>query len=177
MSSYKTIVFVGQKGRTQWPSRSYIHNASPIGDAQMKAMISKFQGKMTRRMKVFLEESQKMDTKVQELLAKATEIGVAVQKLDMSATELADYNNSRKRAKSLHFTVTAKRGIHELYGALNITPASMKLILNSEVLQHHSRRGFPLPLISITYYRTIAVRDNYLTALVGGGSDAKEIPF
>lgn len=146
-------------------------------------LVAGFKKKASGRMKTFHLESTRMEKKFPELIEKAESLGVQINKLTINGYDQESLLNFRKRTKHLSFNVEATRDRFALSGMLNITPASMKLELNcSELKQVRTGSGWALPLLKITYYRTLNVRDNYLAALVGGGTPSKvdvdmEIPF
>ena len=148
-------------------------------------LVSAFKKKAERRMKGFYEESQRIDKKVPELIAKAKSMGVNIHAMTINSYDIDSLNNFRKKTKNLSFSVSATRDDYKLSGTLNITPASMRLVLNCNDLPSvKTKSGWGLPLFSISYYRTLNVRDNYLGALVGGGykavanvEETEEIPF
>jgi hypothetical protein len=138
--------------------------------------VASYKKKATARMKVFYAESQRMDKKLPELLKKAESLGVFVEELTFNEVDKENLHNYRKKTKSISFNVLARRDSYKLEGILNITPASMQLVLNcSELKQIRTKNGFGLPLIKITYYRTLNVRDNYLSSLIGGGTYKTEV--
>lgn len=147
-------------------------------------LVQTFKKKAVRRLKVFHEESQKMDKKFVELVQKAESLGVKITSISKNSVFIEDLKNYRKKSKSCTFDVEAMREGYLLNGVLGVTPASMHLELNCYTLkQPTTQSGFPLPLLKITYYRTLNVRDNWLPALVAGHTkeykyiDGKEIPF
>lgn len=159
--------------RTQDLERRYKSPNVDYNPAEALRLVSGFKKKAERRLKIFYEESKRMDQKFPELVAKAASLGVRITKLSLNAVDEEYLINYRKKTKTLRFDVEASRDAYTLRGQLTISPASMRLELNCPKLDNvRTKSGFMLPLFKITYYRTLNVRDNYLASLVGGGKNA-----
>lgn len=149
----------------------------------LASLVAPYKKKATSRMKRFYEESQRMDKKLPELIAKVEAAGYSIDKLTLNAVDKEYLLNYRKKTKSLSFDVVVTRDAYTFDGKLTVTPASMNLTLNSGKLKRlYTKNGFVLPLLKVTYYRTLNVTDNYLSSLVGGSINTKveeyeEIPF
>lgn len=164
-----------------------IYNAPTVeyDTLSAQALVVGYKKKASRRMKVFYEESRRIEKKFPALVEKARSHGVLITKLSMNGHERDNVLNYRKKTKALSFKVEATRDEYKLHGSLTVTPASMQLNLFCDDLKTiTTKNGFGLPLYKISYYRTLNVRDNYLASLVGGGThlpatdeEHEEIPF
>lgn len=133
-------------------------------------LVSSYKKKAVARLKTFYAESQRMDKKLSELLEKVKALGIIIDKITINNVDAENVVNYRKRSKTLTFNVEARRDGYALHGNLTITPASMKLELNcSDLRRITTKNGWYLPLLKVSYYRTLNVKDNYLASLVGGG--------
>lgn len=142
----------------------------PIALDSLQKLSSVFQKKASSKLKTFYLESQRLNTKIPELFAKLEECGIQLDNMTVNSVAEEDLLNFRKRARGLTFKVAGMRYTHKVCGEVVISPASIKIELHSRDLPAvTTRNGFRLPLFSITYYRTLNVRDNYLIALSGGG--------
>lgn len=156
--------------RQKWRERRINSTTNEFNLEEATGLVSSFKKKTVRRMKAFYEESQRMDKKFPELVAKAKELGIEIVKITANSVNVEDVKNGRKKNKGgFSFDVLATREKYRLEGQLAVTPASMRLELNSPQLNGvRTKSGFPLPLLKITYYRTLNVRDNWLPALLNG---------
>ena len=122
-----------------------------------------------------------MDTKVTEMLEKAESLGFIIDSFAMNSVDEEYVLNYRKRTKGLVFQVIGHRDHYQFDGKLTITPASMLLRLNCPKLKTiYTKSGYALSHLQINYYRTMNISDNYLAALVGGGTvevETAEVPF
>ncbi len=177
--------FKSAKQRRQEASeRRYNAKEILLTEPDVEKHILFFKKKATKRMKAFFEESCRMDKKFPEMLAKCQELGITLTQIQTTDVNTEDLMNGRKKTKGLSFNVEAIRQGHQLRGFLTVSPASMRLELNSDTLRGpRTQSGFQLPIFRATYYRTLNIRDNFLSSLVGGGTQGAveledgEIPF
>ena len=143
--------------------------------AATKKLVSTFKKKAVSRLKIFYAESQRMDTKVDGLLAKAESLGFIIDTFAMNTVDEEYVLNYRKRTRGLVFEVKGHRDHNQFEGKLTVTPASMLLRLNFPSLKTiYTKSGFALSHLQINYYRTMNISDNYLAALIGGGTAVVE---
>jgi hypothetical protein len=153
----------------------------PLTVVAAKKLVGTFKKKAVSRLKTFYAESQRMDTKVTEMLEKAESLGFIIDSFAMNSVDEEYVLNYRKRTKGLVFQVIGHRDYYQFDGKLTITPASMLLRLNCPKLKTiYTKSGYALSHLQINYYRTMNISDNYLAALVGGGTvevETAEVPF
>lgn len=152
--------------------------------AATKKLVSTFKKKAVSRLKTFYAESQRMDKKADELLAKAESLGFIIDSFAINSVDEEYVLNYRKRTKGLAFEVIGHRDHYQFQGKLTITPASMMLRLNfPELKVIYAKSGYAMSHLQINYYRTMNIRNNYLAALIGGGTvtvnslKTEEVPF
>jgi len=128
--------------------------------ASFSKYISSYKKKMIRRMEGFLREAKRMDHKLKEIILKMDELGYRIDSIDIYDKDKEQIFNNRKRPKAVSFEVKATRGEMKLSGSLRIKPATIHFSLG-RVDKYY--RGC---VLSMKYFRTLRVKDNYLAALV-----------
>ncbi len=132
-------------------------------------VVQVYKKKAVTRMKTFYAESQRMDKKLPELLEKVESLGFHIGSITLNEYDKMCIANYRKKTKNVTFAIEATRDGYKMNGHLLISPATMHFTLNcNELHQVTTKNGFGLPLLKISYYRTLNVRDNYLASLLKG---------
>jgi hypothetical protein len=139
-------------------------NSKELDTVEFNKLLKTYQKRCVQRLTTFLGESKRMSVKVQEVFTKLKELEVEIISMDIDQNFSERITNKRKRPRGLKVEITAKKKNTNLYGALFITPSSLKMYLGSDTL------ASGVPIYSITYYRNLMVHDNYLAALVKGAS-------
>lgn len=142
---------------------------APLKEVDPLKLLSSYKKKAVTKMKRFYVESTKMDSKLPRLLEATRAAGLIIDKIVINSYEEECLLNYRKKTRALTFQVEAHRDHYTFNGALTVTPASMKLILNSPELNSiRTKTGFSLPHFQASYYRTLVIKDNYLPAIIAG---------
>jgi hypothetical protein len=131
---------------------------TPLTVEDTAKVFKTYQKKMVKRMRDFLIEARRMDKKFIHVLEKLNELGVTVDSLGVSALSSEQILNKRRRARSAQLTIDAHKGDMKLRGSIVMTPASIRLQLDSD--------KYYGTVYAMTYYKTLVVKDFYLVAMV-----------
>ena len=124
---------------------------------EIQNQIGLYKGKMVKRMERFLGESRRIDAKVKQIFDKAEELGYKIESVKM----WKNVNPRRRKTPPLTFQIIAKRGDMVLRGTMTIKPATIHFSLDRD--NSYCDR---MAVLSIKYFRTLCVKDNYLPVLV-----------
>lgn len=144
-------------------------DSTVVSPKDMTKFVLAYKQRAVKRMRTFLSESERMDTKLAAIFSKLQENGVTLDSAEISGHELERLLNKRKRSKALSMSLAFTKEGMKLEGTLKITPASIRLWLVSSTIH------FEAPMYSIVYYRNLIFRDNSLATMVKG-TPRREVP-